>query len=188
MWLDVFVFQFLGSFHRLHLKFDKLLRALASDVPWVATVEAHVVYPSAKFFGLCQRFELACVDLHRGRSERGYRATIVVWGTKGNVVGWLFQSWALEVTFFSWRHSKRRLSHQIAWVMASLKEEGFASVSKRSWTSSWSPQRNWSIKATSPQLASQISCLNLRCRRWPNVSLIGADAACWLKSWLCHCP
>jgi hypothetical protein len=30
------------------------------------------------------------------------RATGVVWGTKGNVVGRLFQSWALEVTFFSW--------------------------------------------------------------------------------------
>jgi hypothetical protein len=52
------------------------------------------------------------------------RATGVVWGTKGSVVGRLFQSWALEVTFFSWQRSNRRLSHQIAWVMASLKEEG----------------------------------------------------------------
>jgi hypothetical protein len=33
------VFQLLGSFHSLYLNFDKLLRALASYVPWVATVK-----------------------------------------------------------------------------------------------------------------------------------------------------
>jgi hypothetical protein len=53
------------------LKFDKLLKALASYVPWVATVEAQVVCPSAKFLGLYQRFELGYVDLHQGRFERG---------------------------------------------------------------------------------------------------------------------
>jgi hypothetical protein len=76
----------------LHLKFDKLLRALASYVPWVATIEAQVICPTAKFLGLCQRFELGCVDLHRGRSERGRSGTIVIWGTKGNIVGRLFES------------------------------------------------------------------------------------------------
>ncbi len=35
------------------------------------------------------------------------QATSVVWGTKGSVVGRLFQSWALEVTFFSWRRSNK---------------------------------------------------------------------------------
>jgi len=70
-----------------------------------------------------------CVGV--GPKEAG-RAIVVVWGTKGSVVGRLIQSWALEVTFFSWRRLDKRLSHQIAWVMASLKEEGFASVSKRS--------------------------------------------------------
>jgi hypothetical protein len=44
----------------------------------------------------------------------------------------------------------QQLSHRIAWVMTSLKEEGSASVNKRSWTSSWSPQWNWSINAASP--------------------------------------
>jgi len=84
------------------LKFDKLLKALASYVPWVAIVEAQVVCPSAKFLSLCQRFELGCVDLHRaGPKEAGW-AIVVVWGTKGSVVGRLFQSWVLEVTFFSW--------------------------------------------------------------------------------------
>jgi hypothetical protein len=150
LWLDVLVFQFLGSFHSLYLKFDKVLRAIASYVLWVATVNTQVVCPSVKFFGFYQRFKFSCVDLHRAGPKEAGRATGVVWGTKGSVVGWLFQSWALEVTFFSWRHSNRRLSHRIAWVMASLKEEGSASVSKRSWTSSRSPQGNWSIKAASP--------------------------------------
>ncbi len=64
-------FPILGEFPQLALEFDKLLRALATYVPWVATVEAQVVYPSAKFLGLCQRFELGCVDLYRGKFERG---------------------------------------------------------------------------------------------------------------------
>jgi hypothetical protein len=72
---------------------------------------------------------LICIEA--GPKEAG-RATGVVWGTKGSVVGQLFQSWVLEVTFFSWRRSNRRLSHRIAWVMASLKEEGSANVKKRS--------------------------------------------------------
>jgi hypothetical protein len=71
LWLVVLVFQLLGSFHSLYLKFDKLLRALASYVPWVTTVKTQVVCPSAKFLGFCQRFKLSCVDLHRGRSKRG---------------------------------------------------------------------------------------------------------------------
>jgi hypothetical protein len=32
-------FQLLGSFHNLYLKFDKLLKALTSYMPWVATVK-----------------------------------------------------------------------------------------------------------------------------------------------------
>jgi hypothetical protein len=58
-----------------------------------------------------------------GLKEAG-RATGVVLGTEGSIVGRLFQSWALEVTFFSWRRSNRRLSHRIAWVITSLKEKG----------------------------------------------------------------
>jgi hypothetical protein len=55
----------------MYLKFDKLLKALASYVPWVDTIKTQVVCPLAKFFGFCQRFKLSCVDLYRGRSKRG---------------------------------------------------------------------------------------------------------------------
>jgi len=43
----------------------------------------------------------ASICIEAGPKEVG-RATIVIWGTKGSIVGQLFQSWALEVTFFSW--------------------------------------------------------------------------------------
>jgi hypothetical protein len=42
----------------------------------------------------------ALICIGAGPKEVG-RVTGVVWGIKGSVVGQLFQSWALEVTFFS---------------------------------------------------------------------------------------
>jgi hypothetical protein len=67
-------------------------------------------------FGEVSRFSVKGLNLATsiyigaGPKEAG-RATCVV---KGSVVGRLFQSWVLEVTFFSWRRSNKRLSHRIA--------------------------------------------------------------------------
>jgi hypothetical protein len=84
------------------------------------------------FSAFVNGLNLAASICIRAGPKEASQATGVVWGIKGSVVGRLFQSWALEMIFFSWQRSNRKLLYRIAWVMAFLKEEGSASVNKRS--------------------------------------------------------
>jgi hypothetical protein len=62
----------------LYLKFDKLLRALANYVPWVATIKTQVVCPSAKFLGFVKGLNLAASICIEAGPKKAGRATGVV--------------------------------------------------------------------------------------------------------------